>query len=320
MRTFKSWMRHPTRRRLLLLLAALAPTAFVAAAPAFGQLPPGPEPREDFFLSPYFSIADAAATWKPILLAYATRLFILLATLELIWTLYEGLFRRQLGMQDALTLFAKRAFVILLLFNFLLWAPGISPNRGLAVVFDSFIQIGADAGGLTGISASAFFTRGIDLALAMGEKISAFTLLTAGLQIWTVVGAIFLVYAAYFLISLTAVFIFVEAIVVVAMGFFMLAFSGSRLTIGLSQGYLAWLFRTGIKLMVLYLLLGLGWILTNDWIVLVEGFEMFEVKGYLTIAGAALLYALAVFRLPTMAGGLIPSGEQFINLRMLFQD
>ncbi len=279
------------------------------------------EPTDDFFLSPYFQLVSAADTWKGTLLGYAQNLFILLATIELIWTLYEGFYKSDLGIQGGLYLFFKRTFVLLLLFNLLIWAPGIGGSEGAGVVLSSFAQIGQDAGGISGIRPTSFFTRGFELGWTMVKKEGLFQLVEpfGGLKLLLLEAAIVSVFLSYLLISLTAAFIAIEAVVVVYAGFFMLAFAGSRFTLDLASGYIAWLLRSGVKLFILSLLLGLGWTLTNDWIVQVQDFNLFEIKGYFIIAAAAGLYALTVLRFPALAAGVIPNGEH-LHLRVLFQD
>jgi type IV secretion system protein TrbL len=84
----------------------------------------------------------------------------------------------------------------------------------------------------------------------------------------------------------------------------MLGFAAFRGTASISERYLSFTIGVGLKLFVIYLLVGAGTLLAPEWGKLINETSMLDYKIPFTIAFAALMYAAVAMRIPQLAGAL----------------
>jgi type IV secretion system protein TrbL len=191
----------------------------------------------------------------------ATRLFSLLAGIEVAWTLTLVVLERSDFQALAATLVRKIMWIGIfyaLLINGQHWIPWI---------IDSFGILGQRAAGLSGnIAPSNVLSMGLNIfgTLLAGASNAGF-LSNFGTAV-SLVFAAFVTLFAYVMITIQFVAAMVESYIVIAAGFIFLGFGGSRWTTPYVERYIGLAVSIGIKLMTLYLLIGTGMTLSNGWL------------------------------------------------------
>jgi type IV secretion system protein TrbL len=171
------------------------------------------------------------------------------------------------------------SFFYALLINQSTWFPAI---------INSFVQIGQQAGGVSGYlnpssilwtgvqisgailaaclpSASASATAGGVLGVLVpgaGAALTAASLIPALVALFCAL----LIFLAYVVITLTFIMATVESYVVMSAGLIFLGFGASRWTVPYTERYISLVVSTGVRLMVLYMIIGLGQTLSNTWV------------------------------------------------------
>src|SRR6202040_1705231 len=97
----------------------------------------------------------------------------------------------------------------------------------------------------------------------------------------------------------------IESYIVISAGLFFLGFSGSRWTLPFSEKYVAYAVSVGIKLFMLYLIVGLGQTLAAQWQKLFAPGIVAAPDIYIGVAGSALVFMLLGWQIPNLAPSLM---------------
>jgi type IV secretion system protein TrbL len=258
-----------------LVLGALV---IATGALAYGQTP-APQSGPSDLLDVY---KNATTTWVSTSFGYANKLFGLLAVIDFTWAMIVLFLERQ-ELQGWIAGFLKKfmtiSFFYALLINQSTWFPAI---------INSFVQIGQQAGGVSGyLNPSSILWTGVQISGAILAAClpSATTGTTAGGILGVIVPgagaaltaaslipalvALFcalLIFLAYVVITLTFIMATVESYVVMSAGLIFLGFGASRWTVPYTERYISLVVSTGVRLMVLYMIIGLGQTLSNTWV------------------------------------------------------
>ena len=245
----------------------------------------------------------ASSGWMSVMLGYANRLFMLLATIELAWSFaFWALEKKEFDSFTA-TLVKKIMWIgtfYALLLNGKFWIPAI---------IDSFVDAGSAAGGSAGLSPTEVFNTGINNAATMVGGMSALDIfkdpmmmIFGGLSAIVMVLA-FAVMAGQLLIAL------VEGYIAVSAGLLFLGFGGSRWTTDFVQKFIGYAVATGVKLFMLYLIIGIGNTQAATWAAQLTaalggpGGEKFQV--ILTVMGGSVVLMYLSMQIPAMAASLL---------------
>jgi type IV secretion system protein TrbL len=263
------------KHRSLLVLSALV---IATGAFAYGQTPAAQSGPSDL-LDVY---KNATTTWVSTSFGYANKLFGLLAVIDFTWAMIV-LFLERHELEGWIAGFLKKlmtiSFFYALLINQSTWFPAI---------INSFVQIGQQAGGVSGyLNPSSILWTGVQISGAILAAClpSATTGTTAGGILGVIVPgagaaltaaslipalvALFcalLIFLAYVVITLTFIMATVESYVVMSAGLIFLGFGASRWTVPYTERYISLVVSTGVRLMVLYMIIGLGQTLSNTWV------------------------------------------------------
>jgi type IV secretion system protein TrbL len=297
--------RRTRRRRSLLAAGALL--AMLLAWPAAASAQPGANSGIlDGLVRGY---QDISASWLERIQPIAQRTFALLATLELaVSGLLWAIERTSLD-AIAASLFRKvfaLAFLFSLLTLFPLWIPAITAG------FDA-----------AGQAASATGAVNPSQILALGNSIAARMLLSFGSLGFLVnpVGvqlasftALFVV-LAFGLIAAQLCLTLVETYVVLTGGALFLGFAGFRVTAPLTEGYLAYAFQVGAKIYLLYLLIGVGTGLAQQWATLdfAPGFDFAppSLASHFEVMCGSIIFCLLVWYIPRTVSARLVRGLSF---------
>jgi type IV secretion system protein TrbL len=245
---FRSWS-------TILRLATFTLVVLLLPASAFAQ---GPLNSPSQILQQY---QTQQLAWLGAVQASATRLFTLLAGIEVAWTLTLVVLERADFHSLAATLVRKIMWIGIfyaLLINGQNWIPWI---------IQSFAILGQRAAGVNGtVAPSNVLSMGLNIfgALLSGASNAGF-LTNFGTAVSLVLAA-FVTLLAYVVITIQFVAAMVESYIVIAAGFIFLGFGGSRWTMPYVERYIGLAVSIGVKLMILYLLIGVGMNLSNGWL------------------------------------------------------
>ncbi|MDQ2835185.1 MAG: type IV secretion system protein, partial [Acidobacteriota bacterium] len=96
-----------------------------------------------------------------------------------------------------------------------------------------------------------------------------------------------------------------EAIIVMSAGYIFLGFGGSRWTSPYFERYISFAVSTGVRLMLIYLMLGVFRTISNNWIATMNGYTADQpISQILPTLMSMLLFAFASWMIPKMAGSL----------------
>jgi type IV secretion system protein TrbL len=246
-------------------------------------------------------------TWLSTAATYANRLFGLLALIEFAWTGAILLLERTDLQGWTAALIRKMMFIgaFFALLNFGAdWIPRI---------IESFQLFGQSASGLPSLAPTDILVRGLNIAgnLLNGAANSGW-MGSFGTALALVFAAL-LAFLAFLGLTIQLVVTLVESYLVVGAGFIFLGFGGSRWTAPYVERYISFAVSTGVKVMVLYLLLGAGLTLTNTW----EGAATAVPNSAspaidaLDIAASAVILLMICWNAPKLAASILGGSPAF---------
>jgi type IV secretion system protein TrbL len=244
-------------------------------------------------------IGQAANAWIPAIMHEAAFLFYVLATLDFAWGAPS--FLRESDFSGLFLSLIKKLLVIsffyAVLINGQVWIPAI---------VDSFAQLGATAAGVPLVqNPSDIMKQGIQLVSDLFTKVSATDLLTQPGGAITTILAACIVLASYIIITLHYVVTKLEAIIVMSAGYIFLGFGGSRWTSPYFERYISLAVSTGVRLMLIYLMLGVFRTVSNNWIATMNGYTADQpITQIFPTLMSMLLFAFASWMIPKMAGSV----------------
>ena len=244
-------------------------------------------------------IESAANAWIPTIMNEASNLFYILALLDFAWGAPQLL--RENDFTGLFLSLIKKLLVISFFYAVLLngqtWIPAI---------VNSFAQLGANAAGVPmAQSPSDIMTQGLQIASDLFTKISATSLLTQPGGAITTTLAACIVLASYIIITLHYVVTKLEAIIVMSAGYIFLGFGGSRWTSPYFERYISFAVSTGVRLMLIYLMLGVFKTVSSNWIATMNGYTADQpITQIFPTLMSMLLFAFASWMIPKMAASL----------------
>ncbi len=240
-------------------------------------------------------------TWFTVVWPYANTLFGLLATIEFAWSAALMLLEKTDLQSWTAALIRKvmwiGAFYALLIYG-RWWIPAIT---------DSFELIGQRASGAGPMSPSDVFMRGIDIAGALMATSSTAAFFTnLGTSLAMIITGI-LTALAFIAITIQFVVAMVESYIIVAAAFVFVGFGGSRWTAPYVERYIGLGVATGVKIMLLYLLIGVGMDLSVDWMTDARNIaaSVSPAMSALEIMGAALIFMMLCWQIPKLFSAVL---------------
>ena len=239
----------------------------------------------------------------------ANRLFGLLALIEFAWTAVLLVLDKSDLQGWTAALIRRMMFVgafMALLVNGPLWIPAI---------IDSFAIIGQNAAGIggAGLSPGDVFLRGLDIAGNLGLSASKAGFFANPASALALVLAAILTFLSFVIVSVHFIMALVESYVVVGAGFIFLGFGGSRWTAPYVERYIALAVAVGVKLMVLYMLIGAGMTLSGAWTAraLTAALAPSPIMEALDIMGGAIIFGILCWQAPKFTASLLGGSPAF---------
>jgi len=290
------------RARVGAVIAVSVLLALLAAVPLLAQS--ADQPAMDGIVNQY---RDASRIWRPRLIPIAQRLFMLLASIEfavsgMIWAL------RKDSLDDIAAKFLLKftlvAFLLALITSFTYWIPPI---------VNGFAAAGEQAIGASGtVSPSGIIDIGRETSLTILRALDLGVMLRdPAMAVYGALCAI-VVALAYVAIAAQLVLVLVESYVVLGGGVLFLGFSAFRGTAAFAENLIAYTFGVGIKIFLLYLIVGLGSQVARNWIPLIQSSEFFgPASPFLQVVGGAVIFAVLSIRVPNAVASRLSGGSSF---------
>ena len=279
-------------------LAIVGVVAVFASLPAWGQTDPSG------ILNQYQS---AQVSWQNAIAPYAYSLFKLLATVDFAWTCITVALEKQ-DAQGVVAAIIKKLMTIGIFWTILVYGPAWFP-----LIIQSFVQIGGAASGEpTPLTPSGILQHGRDIAAILfngainnSSILSPVASTIAGLALMI---AALAVLVSYLVITVHFIMAMVESYLVIGAGYIFLGFGGSRWTSNYAEKYISQVISVGARLMVLYLVIGVGEQFANQWIT--------EASAAVAVGAANInpiweimmevaIYGIICWILPKIAGNVI---------------
>ena len=284
-------------------IATCALLGLVVAIPALAQAP-AEQPVLDGIATQY---RDASRLWRPRLIPIAQRLFMLLASIEfalsgMIWAL------RRDSLDDIAAKFLLKftlvAFLLALITSFTYWIPPIV--NGFAAAGERAIGAGGT------VSPSGVIDIGRETSLSILEALDAGVMLSnPAMAVYGAIAAL-IVALAYTAIAAQLVLVLVESYVVLGGGVLFLGFSAFRGTATFAENLIAYTFGVGIKIFLLYLIVGLGTQIARSWIPLIESSTFFgPASPLLQVVGGSIIFAVLSIRVPNAVASRLSGSSSF---------
>jgi type IV secretion system protein TrbL len=276
---------------LLLILAGMAATTTAALA----QTRPDPP-------SQILDMYRAQRTnWFTNVYPAANTLFALLALIDFAWSAAVMVLENQDFHSWVSNVVRKMmiigAFYALLIYG-RFWIPAI---------VDSFEILGQHASASGPLAPGDIFTRGLNLAGALIDGATSAGLFS------NFGGALALVFAAamcllaFCAVTIQFVVAMVESYILVAAGFVFLGFGGSRWSSPYVERYIGLAIAIGVKIMLLYLLIGSGLSLSTQWLTDAEHISTSAnpATDAFSIMGASLIFTALCWQAPKLVAGVL---------------
>jgi type IV secretion system protein TrbL len=199
-----------------------------------------------------------------------------------------------------------------------LYAMIVKAPIWFSAIIDGFEQIGGDAAGIPGLSPSTVFTNGLSLFQTIYHGFAALGWFHVTMAALIALIAGLIMFLSFALIAGQMLLALSEAYLGIGGGVLILGFSGSRWTIKFAEGFLGWIGGVGIKLLFLYLLVGVGMTITAGWNSALAGWTIGDPSLPLTIAGGALIFLLLAWMIPNTAASIV-GGAVSLNLNQAFE-
>jgi len=237
---------------------------------------------------------DAARLWRPRLLPVVQQLFMVLAGIEFavsgaLWAL------RRDSLDDIAAKFLLKftlvAFLLALITSFTYWIPPIV--NGFAAAGERAI------GSSVMVSPSGIIDIGRQTALTVLNTLDLGVMLkNPAMAVFAALAAL-IIALAYVVIAAQLVLVLIESYIVLGGGVLFLGFAAFRGTAAFADNLIAYTFGVGVKVFLLYLIVGLGSQIAKSWIPLIQSSTFFgPTSPLLEVLGGALIFAVLAVRVP----------------------
>lgn len=241
---------------------------------------------------------EATSGWYSHLFPIAHRLFAMLAIIEIAWSGIMWTLQRDVNglCTDFLKKILAIGFAYALLLNAHQWIPDI---------IKSFMKAGATAAHVQHLHPSDILDQGITIASIMFDALFHLGVISHPLAAIVGIFSAFIIVLCFAIIAAQLIITLIEAYIVIGAGTLLLGFGASRWSAKFTTNYLSYAFSVGVKLFVLYLILGVGASISSQWqslltLQLADGFApIFEI-----IAGS-LVFVFLTWSIPAKAESLL---------------
>jgi type IV secretion system protein TrbL len=252
----------------------------------------------------------ATLGWMSIAQQYALHIFASLAVLDLTWWGIKNVLKKN-DLAEFIGGATLKISSIFFFYSIVSFAP-----KWMPLITSSFMSMGQGIGGTnaasatpSGVMSEAFGVINA-LWLAYGTQPGGFDHISNNIitgfnvEITSVLGLI-----GFSLIALQLLMTQIEMYLVGGAGLVMLGFTGSGMTSSFGEKYIGYMISIGIKLLVIYAIIGLGYGLINSEITSINSLKnsgnVLPPLDVLTVGVSMLVYGVIGMQVPGLAGSLM---------------
>lgn len=254
----------------------------------------------------------AASTWTGRLKPLAQKTFALLAGIEFAVSAIVWGFKRE-AFDEALGQFflkcALLSFLFMCLIFFDTWIPAI---------VESFVVAGQTAAGTTTLNPTEVIAIGLRLNASMMNKVFGWGLLVSPAQQFALAWSSIIILLAFAVIAAQLVILLIESYIAVTAGVFFLGFAAFRGTVSFTDRYLIWAVSVGVRLFLIYLIVGIGVSVAEGWADQIELMSAVNYFAAFRVVMGAVIFALVAVVIPNRTARYLMEGASF-GLREAFQ-
>ena len=200
--------------------------------------------------------------------------------------------------------FAFAAFLLALITSFTYWIPPIV--NGFAAAGEQAI------GSSTTVSPSGVIDIGRATALGILNTLDVGVMLkNPAMAVFGALAAL-VVALSYVAIAAQLILVLIESYVVLGGGVLFLGFAAFRGTAAFAENLIAYAFGVGIKVFLLYLIVGLGSDIARSWIPLIQTSTFLgPASPLLQLVGGAIVFAVLTIRIPQAVASRLSGQASF---------
>src|SRR6202040_3805620 len=244
--------------------------------------------------------------WITKLLGAAQRLFFLLAGIEVAWS-FTLLAIEKADFQALTAAIVRKIMWIGIFYAILLY--GVTPGGGgwIPAIMDSFHILGQNASAVGPLGPDAIVGFGVNMSIDLLASLKAANFLTGFATSMALVFCAVVVFIAYLAIAIQFVVAIVESYLVICAGVIFLGFGGSRWTAAYVERYIAYAVSVGMKILVLYLLVGAGMALSQGWIAVAQNAAASPdpARTGFDLAAAAVMFLCVCWMSPKISSAML---------------
>lgn len=261
----------------------------------------------------------ATIGWYSYLFPVANHLFGMLAIIEIAWSGICWALEKQ-DMTSLWTEFLKRIVYIGFFYAILLHAHAWIP-----AVIKSFMIVGSGAAHIEKLDPSSIFDQGIGIASSVLVPLEKKNLFTSGLALVIGGGTALIVALSFAVIAGELVVTLVESYLIVGAGVLFLGLGSSRWTNSFTTSFLNYSLSVGCKLFFLYLVIGVGANMAQNWGQRILEGGVTNMAPFLEVMGGSLVFVFIAWSIPQKAASLMNGGVSssfsgiFTSSNLLYQ-
>ena len=244
--------------------------------------------------------------WITKLLGAAQRLFFLLAGIEVAWS-FTLLAIEKADFQALTATIVRKIMWIGIFYAILLY--GVTPGGGgwIPAIINSFHILGQNASSVGPLGPDAIVGFGVNMSIDLLASLKAANFLTGFATSMALVFCAVVVFIAYLAIAIQFVVAMVESYLVIGAGVIFLGFGGSRWTAAYVERYIAYAVSVGMKLLVLYLLIGAGMTLSDGWRLVAQNAatSIEPARTGFDLAAAAVMFLCVCWMSPKISSAML---------------
>src|SRR5882762_7354203 len=228
--------------------------------------------------------------WITKLLGAAQRLFFLLAGIEVAWS-FTLLAIEKADFQALTAAIVRKIMWIGIFYAIML----------------SFHILGQNASAVGPLGPSAIVGFGVNMSVDLLSSLKGADFLTGFSSSMALVFCAVLIFIAYLAIAIQFVVAMVESYLVIGAGVIFLGFGGSRWTAAYVERYIAYAVSVGMKILVLYLLVGAGMTLSQGWIAVAQNAAASPdpARTGFDLAAAAVMFLCVCWMSPKISSAML---------------
>src|SRR5258706_11515453 len=244
--------------------------------------------------------------WITKLLGAAQRVFFLLAGIEVAWS-FTLLAIEKADFQALTATIVRKIMWIGIFYAILLY--GVTPGGGgwIPAIINSFHILGQNASSVGPLSPSAIVGFGVNMCVDLLYSLKGADFLTGFASSMALVFCAVIIFLSYLAIAIQFVVAMVESYLVIGAGVIFLGFGGSRWTAAYVERYIAYAVSVGMKILVLYLLVGAGMTVSQGWMQVAQtaATSIDPARTGFDLAAAAVMFLCVCWMSPKISSAML---------------